>query len=111
MFIVATRRGKQFNSMVQDQKDPLTAATREAVLINRDDARQLGLRDADPVILRSDTGEFRGRVRIAPMQPGNLEVHWPEGNVLIDRRRRSPEAGIPDFNAVVRVEKSDGALS
>jgi molybdopterin-dependent oxidoreductase alpha subunit len=111
MFIVATRRGKQFNSMVQEQKDALTAATREAVLINRDDARRLGLRDADPVVLRSDTGEFRGRVRIAPMQPGNLEVHWPEGNVLIDRRRRSPEAGIPDFNAVVRVEKSDGALS
>jgi hypothetical protein len=39
------------------------------------------------------------------MKPGNLEVHWPEGNVLIDRRRRSPQAGIPDYNAVVRVEK------
>ncbi|MGH2349490.1 MAG: hypothetical protein ACRDFT_08505, partial [bacterium] len=60
-------------------------------------------------ILRSAAGEFRGRVRIAPMKPGNLEVHWPEGNVLIDRRR-SPEAGIPDYNAVVRMEKADGSV-
>ncbi len=110
MFAVATRRGKQFNSMVQERQDALTGAVREAVLMNRDDAGRLGLSDADPVILRSEGGEFRGRVRIAPMKPGNLEVHWPEGNVLIDRRRRSPQAGIPDYNAVVRVEKVDGQI-
>jgi hypothetical protein len=39
------------------------------------------------------------------MRPGNLEVHWPEGEVLIDRRRRSPQAGIPDYNAIVRAER------
>ncbi len=110
MFIVATRRGKQFNSMVQERKDALTGAMREAVLVNREDARRLGLADADPVILRSEAGEFRGRVRIAPMKVGNLEVHWPEGNVLMDRRRRSSQAGIPDFNALVRMEKVDGSI-
>ncbi len=109
MFVVATRRGKQFNSMVQERKDAITGATREAVLMNQQDAMRLGLRDADPIVLRSDSGEFRGRVRITPIKPGNLEIHWPEGNVLIDRRRRSPQAGIPDYNAVVRVEKADGA--
>lgn len=108
-FLLATRRGKQFNSMVQDRQDALTGAVRDAVLVNRDDAQRLGLKDADAVILRSGTGEFRGRVRIAPMKPGNLEIHWPEGNVLIDRRRRSPDAGIPDFNALVRMEKMDGS--
>ncbi|MGH2403599.1 MAG: FdhF/YdeP family oxidoreductase, partial [bacterium] len=108
-FLLATRRGKQFNSMVQERKDPLTGAMREAVLVNRTDAGRLGLADGDAVILRSTAGEFRGRVRIAPMKPGNLEVHWPEGNVLIDRRR-SPEAGIPDFNAIVRMEKADGSV-
>lgn len=109
-FVVATRRGKQFNSMVQERRDALTGAARDAVLMNRDDAQRLGLKDADPVLLRSQTGEFRGRVRIAPVRPGNLEVHWPEGNVLIDRRRRSPEAGIPDYNAVVRVERLYGQV-
>ena len=34
---------------------------------------------------------------------GTLQVHWPEAEVLIDRRRRSPQAGIPDYNAVVEV--------
>ncbi len=110
MFAVATRRGKQFNSMVQERHDALTGAVREAVLMNRDDADRRGLRDTDPVILRSETGEFRGRVRIAPVKPGNLEVHWPEGNVLINRGRRSPQAGIPDYNAVVSVERADGPV-
>ena len=42
------------------------------------------------------------------MKPGTLQVHWPEGNVLIERRRRSAEAGIPDYNALVRVETPKG---
>lgn len=104
MFLLATRRGKQFNSMVHEKRDALTGAARDAVLISRDDADRLGLRDGDPVVLRSETGEFRGRACIAPVQPGTLQVHWPEGNALIDRRKRSPQAGIPDYNAMVRIE-------
>jgi molybdopterin-dependent oxidoreductase alpha subunit len=104
MFLVATRRGKQFNSMVHERRDALTGTGRDAVLISRDDAARLGLRDGDPVTLRSDVGEMRGRACIAPVQPSTLQVHWPEGNVLIDRRRRSPEVGMPDYNALVRLE-------
>jgi len=104
-FLVTTRRGKQFNSMVQGASDPITGAVREAVLMSGDDARQLGLEHGDPVLLTSEFGEFGGRVCVAPMRPGNLEVHWPEGEVLIDRRRRSPQAGIPDYNAIVRAER------
>jgi molybdopterin-dependent oxidoreductase alpha subunit len=104
-FLLATRRGKQFNSMVQGASDPMTGARREAVLMSGDDARRLGLEHGDPVLLTNELGELRGRVCVAPMSPGNLEVHWPEGEVLIDRRRRSPQAGIPDYNAVVRVER------
>jgi predicted molibdopterin-dependent oxidoreductase YjgC len=102
-FRVATRRGKQFNSMVQEHADALTGAVRDAVLMNADDAELAGLAHGDPVVLASESGTFPGRVCIAPTRPGNLQVHWPEGEVLIDRRRRSPEAGIPDYNAVVRV--------
>jgi molybdopterin-dependent oxidoreductase alpha subunit len=104
-FQVATRRGKQFNSMVQERRDALTGATRDAVLMNRDDARRQGLADGDRVRLVSETGEMLGRVQLAPVAPGSLQVHWPEGNVLIDRFRRSSAAGIPDFNAVARVER------
>jgi len=105
-FIVSTRRGKQFNSMVHERKDAITGAVREAVLMSAQDARRLGLNDDDPIVLRSDFGELRGRVLIADLRPGNLQVHWPEAEVLIDRRRRSPKSYIPDYNAIVRVERA-----
>jgi molybdopterin-dependent oxidoreductase alpha subunit len=106
MFLVATRRGKQFNSMVHERRDAITGAGRDAVFVSGEDAARLGLREGDPVVVRSATGELRGRAHLAPVQPGTLQVHWPEGNVLIDRRRRSPEAGIPDYNAVASLERA-----
>ncbi|MBN4002064.1 FdhF/YdeP family oxidoreductase [Nostoc sp. LPT] len=103
-FLLATRRGKQFNSMVQERKDAITGAMREAVLMNAADAAQLGLKDRDRVILKNDLGELLCQVYIAPIQSGNLQVHWPEGNVLLDKSKRSLE-GVPDYNAIVRLEK------
>jgi anaerobic selenocysteine-containing dehydrogenase len=104
MLRLSTRRGKQFNSMVQESRDALTGATREAVLISAHDAERLGLAEGDPVVVRSATGELRGRVALAPIAPGNAQVHWPEGNALIASGVRSSEAGIPDYNARVTVE-------
>ncbi|MEH2417244.1 FdhF/YdeP family oxidoreductase [Nostoc sp.] len=103
-FLLATRRGKQFNSMVQERKDAITGAVREAVLMNAADAAQLGLKDSDRVILKNDLGELLCQVYLAPIQSGNLQVHWPEGNVLLDKSKRSLE-GVPDYNAIVRLEK------
>lgn len=109
-FLVATRRGKQFNSMVQERKDAITGALREAVLISREDAQQLGLKDGDVVMLKNELGEFKGKVYIAPIKSGNLQVHWPEGNVLLDRTKRSLE-GVPDYNALVHLEKIAGGAN
>jgi anaerobic selenocysteine-containing dehydrogenase len=106
-FLVATRRGKQFNSMVHENRDMLTGAEREAVLINPTDALRLGLEDGERVVLRSATGELAGRVLVAPVARRSLQVHWPEGLVLIDPARRSAEAGIPDYNAVVTLGRAD----
>jgi molybdopterin-dependent oxidoreductase alpha subunit len=103
-FLVATRRGKQFNSMVQERKDAITGAVREAVLMNAADAAKLGLKDRDRVILQNELGKLSCQVYIAPIQLGNLQVHWPEGNVLLDKSKRSLE-GVPDYNAIVRLEK------
>jgi molybdopterin-dependent oxidoreductase alpha subunit len=104
-FRLSTRRGKQFNSMVQEDTDALTGAARDDVLINPEDAGRLGLANGAAVRLRSATGEFRGRLRLAPVKPGNLQVHWPEGNVLVAGGVRSPVAGIPDYNALVTIER------
>ena len=104
-YMVTTRRGKQFNSMVQEAKDPLTKAVRDSVFLSPDDAEREGLNDGDPITLISEHGRLDGRAKIAPVARGNLQVHWPEAQALIDRTRRSPEAGIPDYNAVVRIER------
>ncbi|HZP02072.1 MAG TPA: FdhF/YdeP family oxidoreductase [Terriglobia bacterium] len=105
MFYVSTRRGKQFNSMVQRTSDPLTGASREDVLISRQDAERLAIRNGDPILLTSAAGSFRGRAKIDHIKPGNLEVHWPEGNCLLSRHALDLASGEPDYNAIVKVEK------
>lgn len=103
-FLMSTRRGKQFNSMVQARRDPLNGAYREDVLMNAADVRRLGLADGAPVRLRSAAGEYRGRAKVAPIKERNVQVHWPEGNVLLKRGQTDPQCGIPDYNAVVTIE-------
>ncbi|MSQ11991.1 MAG: FdhF/YdeP family oxidoreductase [Dehalococcoidia bacterium] len=102
-FLLSTRRGKQFNSMVQAKKDPLNAARREDVLMNPEDVAALGLKAGDAVVVRSDVGEFRGRCKPVPMRRRNVQVHWPEGNALIRMGATDPLCGIPDYNAVVEI--------
>ena len=69
--------------MVQRDHDPLTGALRDDVLISQQDLTRLNLRDGAAVELSSVDGSFRGRLKAAAMTPGNLEVHWPEGNTLL----------------------------
>jgi molybdopterin-dependent oxidoreductase alpha subunit len=104
-FLVSTRRGKQFNSMVQREIDPLTDAGRDAVLMSEADAGRLGLREADRIRLVSSAGAFVGRVHIAPIRAGNLEVHWPEATVLIAGPVLDPESREPSYDAVVTIER------
>jgi molybdopterin-dependent oxidoreductase alpha subunit len=103
-FRVSTRRGKQFNSMIHAKKDALNGATRDAILMSQTDATKLGLHDGDSVKLISSHGELRGKILIAPVKPSNLQVHWPEGNVLLDANKRSSESHVPDYNATVKLE-------
>jgi molybdopterin-dependent oxidoreductase alpha subunit len=107
-FVVTTRRGRQFNSMVQGDRDAHTGARRDSVFVNRYDAAELGVSDGDPVVLKSPSGELKGRVLLAPVARGTLQVHWPEGDVLVDPQVRSAESGIPDYTAVVQVEVPRG---
>jgi molybdopterin-dependent oxidoreductase alpha subunit len=104
-FVVTTRRGKQFNSMVWAETDPLTGAGRDAVFIGTHDAQRLGLRDGDEVVLENQTGTLRGRAQLVPLPPGTIQVHWPEGNVLIDAQIREPGTGIPDYSTTVRLRR------
>ena len=103
---VSTRRGKQFNSLIYDETDPLTGAERDAVFMNADDAAELHVKNNDRVSLVNDLGRYAGRVFLAPIARGNLQVFWPEGNVVIKRGVVDTLGGVPDYNAQVRVEKA-----
>ena len=105
-FTVATRRGKQFNSMVHAEVDPLTGARRDAVYIDESDAVALGAGEGTRVRLTSATGSYDGRLKLVRLPSRSLQVHWPEGNVLIASGpgQREPQSKVPDYNAVVTIE-------
>jgi molybdopterin-dependent oxidoreductase alpha subunit len=104
-FYLATRRGKQFNSMVFDSRDPLTGSkSRDEIFISPEDAARLDLRNGDGVRLLSEAGEMQGVCRLAPVVSGTLQAFWPEANVLIGNRL-DPASREPDYNAWVTLEK------
>ena len=73
--------------------------------MNPEDAAQLHLRGGDPIALVNEIGRYEGRVFLAPIARGNLQIHWPEGNVIIRRGVVDKPGGVPDYNAIVRVER------
>jgi molybdopterin-dependent oxidoreductase alpha subunit len=103
-FVLATRRGKQFNSMVQAERDPLTGAERDHVFLSRADAARLGIAMHQRVRLVNGLGEYRGRAFLADVAPGTLQGHWPEVNGLIAHGRVDAGGGVPDYNAEVTLE-------
>ncbi len=105
-FYVSTRRGKQFNTLIYADIDPLNGAPREAVLMSDTDASRLHLKQGDPIALVNDLGRYEGTVFLAPLATGNLQIHWPEGNVIVPRGRVDALSGVPDYNTRVRVEVS-----
>lgn len=105
-FALATRRGRQFNSIIWADADPLTGSRRrDDVFMSREDAARLGIGSGDPVVLRSETGEFRGVAKIDDVHPGTLQAYWPETNVLVSNRL-DPASREPDYNAVVTLERA-----
>jgi len=105
-FRLATRRGKQFNSMIQADVDPLTGAARDHVFVARADAARLGLAADDPIVLRSATGAFQGRVFLAEVAPGTVQGHWPEVNCLLPDGLLEPASRVPDYNTDVTIERA-----
>jgi molybdopterin-dependent oxidoreductase alpha subunit len=103
---LATRRGKQFNSITYGGSDPLVGSkTADTFLISPEDAGRLGLTDGDRIRVTSDLASQDGVVRLAEIAPGNIQGYWPRANRLI-AARYDPISGMPDYNALVTVEKA-----
>ncbi|MGD8328183.1 MAG: FdhF/YdeP family oxidoreductase [Acidobacteriota bacterium] len=102
-FTVSTRRGRQFNSLIYADTDPINDAPRDAVLISREDATSLRVAEGEKIRLTNESGSFVGRAFFAPLARGSLQVHYPEGNVLIPSGIVDEGGGVPDYNAEVQV--------
>ncbi len=110
-FILSTRRGKQFNSMIHASRDVLTGAGRDALLLSAQDAAALGVASGDQVLVKSDNGaSMEFHVRIDQIRPRSVQAYWPECNVLIRRRVCDVAAGVPDYNAVVEIVPAAAAV-
>ena len=103
-FKVSTRRGKQFNTLIYAETDPLTGADRDAIFMSQGDATRLGLQNGEEITLVNELGRYPGRVFLAEIAPGNLQVMWPEGNVIIRRGVVDAGGGVPDYNALATIE-------
>jgi len=108
-FLLATRRGKQFNSIVQAEVDQLTGAARDHLFMNVEDMQALGLALHDEVSVTSDFGQVRARAFAADVTRGNVQMHWPEANPLIDSNRRDGGGLVPDYNATVRISPASAS--
>jgi molybdopterin-dependent oxidoreductase alpha subunit len=105
-FLLAMRRGKQFNSMTYGQRDPLVGgARRNAILVDRQDLDRLGLSQGEQVMVKSDHGTLEAIVKEGPCRSGHVQGYWPECNVLLGRKF-DPASGEPDYTTTVSIERT-----
>jgi molybdopterin-dependent oxidoreductase alpha subunit len=106
-FMLMTIRSEgQFNSVVYDEEDLYRGTTRrDVVMMAAEDVARLGLREGDPVTVRSATGSLDVVIAEVDIRPGNIAMYYPEANVLVDRVI-DPESLTPAFKSVaVSVER------
>jgi len=105
--LLSTRRGKQFNSMIQ-AKSIRSRRGSPDVLMAQEDAAVLSFKRATRSDLSNDSVRTGDALRFAPIRPRNIQIYWPEGNVLIRRGIVDPSCEMPDYNALVRIEPVPG---
>ena len=104
-FLLAMRRGKQFNSMTYGQRDPLVAgARRNAILLDERDIAALDLAEGQAVRVKSAHGSLDAVVKEGPCRRGSVQGYWPECNALLGRKY-DPASGEPDYHTTVSIER------
>ena len=105
-FVLTSRRGKQFNSIVFEEEDRVQGGqARDELFLCPEDAQRLGAKQGDRLRLKNDHGEFVGTLRLSPIVAGTVQAYWPETNQLLPRRW-DPISFEPDYNAPVSIERA-----
>ena len=106
-FKLLMRRGKQFNAMIYGDQDAFNHMNRYDVLVSENDARKEGLENGEAVVLYNKNCVFQGFVKYADIKDGNLGVHFPEGNFLVEKGIYESFVEMPDYVTDVKMEKAD----
>ena len=99
--LMTVRSEGQFNTVVYEDEDLYRGQDRrDVVLMNPADLERLGLRENQPVTVRSETGEMVGILaRPFHIRAGNCLMYYPEANVLVPNRT-DPRSRTPAFKSV-----------
>jgi molybdopterin-dependent oxidoreductase alpha subunit len=99
--LASIRSEGQFNSIIYEETDSYRATdSRWSVLMNKQDAINLGVKAGDTINLQSAHGEMNQvKVFYFDLPPGNLMAYYPEANCLIGTAR-DPRSQTPAFKSV-----------
>lgn len=99
--LMTIRSEGQFNSIIYEDKDSYRDVKhRWTVLMNRQDALELGVSEGDVVDLSSDQGEMRAvQVKLFNLPRYCVAAYYPEANVL-SSRASDPRSHTPQFKSI-----------
>lgn len=99
--LMTIRSEGQFNSIIYEESDSYRQVEhRWTVLLNQQDALELGVKEGDHVDLRSDFGEMkRVEVKLFNLPRGCVAAYYPEANVL-SSRLTDPRSHTPQFKSI-----------
>lgn len=93
--------------MIYSEKDAFNGGKRHSILMNEEDAKELYVKEGDPVVLFNQYGSYQGVAQFGELKRGNIAVYWPEGNVLIPKSVYESYSQIPEYNTAAILEKAE----
>jgi anaerobic selenocysteine-containing dehydrogenase len=101
MRLMTVRSEGQFNTVVYEEEDIYRGQERrDVILLNPRDIERFGLRENQPVTVRSEVGAMHGiLVRPFDVRAGNALMYYPEANRLVTTAV-DPESKTPAFKSV-----------
>jgi molybdopterin-dependent oxidoreductase alpha subunit len=105
--LMTIRSEGQFNTVVYDEEDVYRGNDRrDVVMMAEEDAKIMGLREGERVVVRSEAGAMDVHVSFAKIRPRNLAMYYPEANALVSQQL-DPRSKTPSFKLVdVRITRA-----
>lgn len=99
--MMTIRSEGQFNSIIYEENDSYRGVNKRwTVLLNQQDALELGVSEGKTVDISSDYGEMRGvEIKLFNLPRGCVAAYYPEANIL-SSRLTDPRSHTPQFKSI-----------